>query len=135
MEGLLSLVVVGGAVLALGAVLLFLQRRSRRSVGPSAMGPFLRHFEKEGVPPEVAAAVYRQLRHWMHAQDHHFAVRPQQDLVSVYGLVPEEVHAAVDRLARECGRQGGAPREAAALVTVAHLVHEVARRPPRQDGA
>lgn len=136
MGGLLSLALVGGAVLALGAVLLLLQRRSRRQAGgTSTLGPFLRHFEAEGVPPEVAAAVHRQLRSWMSAQDRHFAVRPRQDLASVYGLVPEEVRAAVDRLARECGRREGAPPGDAAPATVSDLVHAVARRPPREGDA
>ncbi len=104
MEGLLPPVLVVGAVLALGAVLLRMQR-SGRGKGGSALGPFLRHFEAEGIPAEVAAAVYRQLRSWMDAQDRSHAVRPEQELVAVYGLVPEEAIAALDRMARNSGRR------------------------------
>lgn len=122
------LVVVAG-IIALGIVLLRLQRHSAGRGGRSALGPFLRHFEAEGIPPEVAAAAFRQLQRWMDAQDRSFAVRPDQDLVAVYGLVPEEVEAALDRLAAECGRRRDPARTSPKIASVADLVGELARWP------
>jgi hypothetical protein len=127
-EGLALLLEVVGIV-ALALLLLRLQRRATGRRGKSALGPFLRHFEAEGVPPEVAAAAFRQLERWMLAQDRSFAVRPEQDLVSVYGLVPQEIEAALDRLAEECGRRRDPARSAPKLASVADLVAELARWP------
>ena len=130
MESLLTPVLVVGAVFALGAVLLRMQRSGRGS--GSALGPFLRHFEAEGVPAEIAAAVYRQLLSWMEAQDRSHAVRPEQELEAVYGLVPEEAIAALDRMARNSGRRREPTREIPELVTVADLVRELSRCPPEE---
>lgn len=128
MESLYPLLLLAGAIAALGAVWLRVRGGVGRR-GASALGPFLRHFESEGVPPEVAAAVFRQLQRWMDAQDRAFVVRPEQDLVSVYGLVPEEVTAALERLAEESGRRRDPARAAPKLETVGELVHELARWP------
>jgi hypothetical protein len=123
-----TLLAVAAVLLGLGAALLHLRRRAARPRG-SALGPFLRHFESRGVAPEVAAAAFPQLQHWMGAQDRSFAVRPDQDLVAVYGLVPEEVDAALERMARECGRRRDPARTPPRVATVEELVVELGRWP------
>ena len=126
MQELLPLIAVGGVIALLFAVLLRIQRRGR-SRGRSALGPFLRHFERQGVPPELAAVAFRQLQRWMAAQDRSFAVKPEQSLSTVYGLVPEEVDAALERLAAECGRRRDPEAPRRRLETVSDLVLELAR--------
>jgi hypothetical protein len=123
-----ALVAIAAVLIGLGAALLHLRQRGARR-GGSALGPFLRHFESQGVAPELAAVVFRQLQRWMDAQDRGFAVRPDQDLVSVYGLVPEEVDAALERMARECGRRRDLARAVPRVATVEELVAELARWP------
>lgn len=121
----MRLLPVVAAVAGLGLVLLYLRRAARhRSAG--ALGPFLRHFEAEGVPPEVGATAFRQLRRWMEAQDRTFAVRPDQSLVRVYGLVPEEIDAALERMAHECGRRRDPAHTPERIETVGDLVRELA---------
>jgi hypothetical protein len=123
-----TLLATAALLLGLGVALLHLRRRGARR-GASALGPFLRHFEAHGVAPEVAAVAFRQLQRWMDAQDRAFAVRPDQDLVAVYGLVPEEVDAALERMARECGRRRDPARVRPRVATVEELVAELARWP------
>lgn len=127
MGELLPLIGIGGAVALLFAVLMRIQRGSAR--GGSALGPFLRHFEAKGVAPEVAATVFRQLQRWMAAQDGSVAVKPEQSLSAVYGLLPEEVEAALLRLGEECGRRRDPTRERVVVTTVHELVSELAAWP------
>lgn len=129
-DALRPLLWTGGAILVLGLVLVRL-RKAGRERPASALPPFLRHFEARGIPPEVAASVFRQLQHWMQAQDRHFAVRPDQDLSQVYGLVPEELDAALVRMARECGRHFDPRAQHPPLHTVDDLVSTLARCPER----
>jgi hypothetical protein len=128
-----TLVVMATLLALLGAALLHLRRRGRPPRG-SALGPFLRHFEARGVSPEVAAVAFRQLQRWMDAQDRTFAVRPDHDLVSVYGLVPEEVDAAIEPMARECGRRRDPARALPGVATVEDLVAELERCPVAAGG-
>jgi hypothetical protein len=102
-DALAPLAWIGGTILLLGFLFVRLREAQRRRPA-SALPPFLRHFEREGIPVEVAATVFRQLQRWMDAQDRSYAVRHDQDLERVYGLVPEELDAALQRMARECGR-------------------------------
>lgn len=131
LDALRPLLWTGGAVLLLGFLLLRLRGEQRRWPA-SALPPFLRHFEAQGIPAEVSASVFRQLQRWMEAQDGRFAVRPDQDLASVYGLVPEELHAALSRLAPECGRRFDPQQSHVPLVTVADLVTALSRCPETQ---
>lgn len=126
-DGIQRLVWIGGATLLLG--LMVIRLRARRDRPGSALGPFLRHFEAEGLPVEVAASVFRQLQRWMEAQGHGFAVRHDQDLASVYGLVPAELDAALLRMARECGRRFDPAEPHPPLESVGDLVAELARCP------
>lgn len=129
-EALEPLLWTGGAILALALVWTRLRAAQRRRPA-SALPAFLRHFEAKGVPVELAAAAFHQLQRWMQAQDRRFAVRPDQDLRAVYGIVPEELGPALARLAAECDRRfdpvSAPPPEA--LRTVDDLVRALARCP------
>lgn len=127
-DALLPLVWVGAAILLLGFVLVRLRRAGQRRPA-SALPPFLRHFEAKGIPAEVSATVFRQLQHWMQAQDRHFAVRPDQRLDTVYGLLPEELDAALARMAAECGLRFHPDAPRPPLETVSDLVTALARCP------
>lgn len=128
LDALLPLLWTGGAVLLLAIALLRLRGAQGRRPA-SALPPFLRHFEAQGISAEVSASVFRQLQRWMEAQDGRFAVRPDQDLARVYGLVPEELDAALSRLAPECGRRFDPKQPHPPLVTVADLVTALSRCP------
>jgi hypothetical protein len=54
--------------------------------------------------------------------------------VSVYGLVPEEVDAALERMARECGRRRDPARPRPRVATVEELVSELAGWPEAGTG-
>ena len=131
-DALLRLLWTGGAILLLFVVLVRLGR-ARGARPQSALGPFLRHFEAENVPVEVAATVFRQLQRWMEAQDQRFVVRPDQDLAAVYGLVPEELDVALQRMATECGRRFDPTATRAPLATVRDLVLALSRCPERPE--
>ncbi|MGH0028272.1 MAG: hypothetical protein ACQGVC_00650 [Myxococcota bacterium] len=127
-DALTLLLQVGVTILLLAVVLVRLRARARRRPA-STLPAFLRHFEAQGVPVEVAASVFRQLQRWMEAQDRHYPVRPDQDLAGVYGLVPEEVEGALARLAGECGRRFDPDAPRPPLASVADLVTALARCP------
>lgn len=130
-EALVPLLWICGAIAALGLVLVRM-RRARQRRPASALPAFLRHFEAKGVPVEVAATVFRQLQRWMQAQDRHFPVRHDQSLRGVYGLVPEELDAALQRLAPECGRRFDPSLPHPPIETVSDLVKVLASCPEQE---
>jgi len=124
-----ALAIVAACVAGLVALLLRMGRRPGRA--RDTFGPFLRHFDARGVPPEVSSALYRHLQRWMSDGGSAFPVRPGDDLAAVHGIDPEDVATTVDLLLVECGRRRREGGESDEISTVEDLVLFVASCPPQ----
>ena len=131
MSGWTTLSMVAAGVAALAAVLLLLRRRPRRT--RDTFGPFLRHFDGRGVPPEVSSTLYRHLQRWMSDGGRTFPVRPGDDLATVHGIEPGDLGTTLDLLFAECGRRRSGEVEAERIRTVEDLVLFVASCPPEPE--
>jgi hypothetical protein len=120
-------------VIALLAILWTRLRRTRGRRG-AALAPFLRHFDAQQIPDDVALAIYHHLEHWMEDSQRGFAVAPRDDL-SIYGIGAEDVDETLDLLLAACGRRRDENAPRGALATVEDLVRYVASCPPAASGA
>jgi hypothetical protein len=125
-----TLAIVATCVAGLAALLLLVRRRPRRT--RDTLGPFLRHFDARGVPPEVASTLHHHLQRWMSDGGRSFPVRPGDDLAAVHGIEPEDVGATVDLLLAECGRRRDGGVEGERIETVEDLILFVASCPPER---
>lgn len=134
MDGAVSdwtvLAIVAVSVAGLAALLLLVRRRPQRT--RDTLGPFLRHFDARGVPPEVSSTLHRHLQRWMSDGGKSFPVRPGDDLATVYGIEPEDVATTVELLLTECGRRRGEDVGGERIETVEDLVLFVASCPPER---
>jgi hypothetical protein len=128
LNGWTALAIVATSVACLAALLLLVRRRPRR--GRDTLGPFLRHFDARGVPPEVSSTLHRHLQRWMRDSASSFPVRPGDDLATVHGIEPEDVESTVDLLLAECGRHRDPALDTERIRTVEDLVLFVASCPP-----
>lgn len=133
MEPWSALIATLAVVAALALTLLGVRRALRERRVGDPLGGFLRHFERRGVPPEIAHAAYEELRSWLGAAPGAHRVRPGDDLQHVYGVTPDERREAVELVARACGRTLPADAALADEVgSVEDLVDAVARCPERR---
>jgi hypothetical protein len=117
-----TLVAIGVVVVVLGALLARVHRSLAPRREPRGLGGFLRHFDPADVSEEVVIAVYRQIERW----EANTAPRPEHDLRTIYGLLPEEIHHAVAQVARACDRL---PGDVGAVRTVGDWVRHVSEQP------
>lgn len=127
-----SLALVVGLV-AILAILWTRLRRPRRRRG-AALAPFLRHFDAQQIPDDVALAVFHQLEHWMEHSQRGFGVAPRDDL-AVYGIGAEDLDETLDLLLTACQRRRDPDAPRAPLATVEDLVRYLASCPPAAPGA
>ena len=85
-------------LIALGTLVSYIQayliRRNRKD---DKRGDFIDHFVSEGISEPVALSVYKYLQNWMGFDD--FPVRPQDNIVKIYGIVDEDMDELIIEIA------------------------------------